>query len=103
MDKLPKLGEMYNCYDDGKICESRRYFVKIINIIPFGEAPQEMIDEWNERKSEYDWLYAKETDFFIIGDSYEQEEVTQQIFARTIDGKWFGLGAYWNCGLLKIE
>jgi hypothetical protein len=29
--------------------------------------------------------------------------VTKQIFARTIDGGWFGVGTYFNCGRLVIN
>lgn len=35
MRKLPEIGKFYDCYDDGKIHESRKYKVKIISIIPF--------------------------------------------------------------------
>ena len=35
---LPEIGKTYNCFDDGKIRESRMYQVTIDEIIPFEKA-----------------------------------------------------------------
>ena len=82
--KLPEIGKFYDCYDDGKIHDSRK---------------------WEEYKEGYDWLFAKETDYFIIANSYERGEfcLSESIFVRTNDGEWFSMGDLWNSGLLIVE
>jgi len=101
---LPNINQIYDCYDDGKIRESRRYQVKVKDIIPFDKAPEDILEEWDSISKYPGSLFASATDYFIIADSYEQENiVTTEVFARTVDGGWFGLGDYWNCGLLIIK
>lgn len=101
--KLPELYKEYDCYDDGKISESRRYRVLITNIIPFKEANSELVKAWQIAIDNYDWLFAKETDYFIFAISYEWWYPQVEIFARTKNGDWFGLGTYdshekyWDC------
>lgn len=86
--KLPEIGKFYDCYDDGKIHYSRKYLVRITNIVPFSEISSEILKKWEEYKEGYDWLFAKETDYFIIADSYEKGEfcLSESIFVRTNDG-----------------
>lgn len=101
--KLPELYKKYDCYDDGKITESRKYQVLITDIIPFNKADKDLVEAWIFAINQYDWLFAKETDYFIFAVSYEQWYPQVEIFARTKDGGWFGLGTYdpyeqyWNC------
>lgn len=103
--KLPEIGKFYDCYDDGKIRDSRKYLVRITNIVPFSEISSEILKKWEEYKEEYDWLFAKETDYFIIANSYERGEfcLSESIFVRTNDGEWFSMGDLWNSGLLIVE
>lgn len=110
--KLPELYKKYDCYDDGKITESRKYQVLITDIIPFEEADPDLIEAWKTAVKEYDWLYDKETDYFIFAVSYERWYPQVEIFARTLDRGWFGLGewddyhrtfdGYWCSGRLII-
>ena len=111
--KLPELYKKYDCYDDGKITESRKYQVLITDIIPFEEADPDLIEAWKTTVKEYDWLYDKETDYFIFAVSYERWYPQVEIFARTLDRGWFGLGewddyhrtfdGYWCSGKLIIS
>lgn len=102
-NKLPELYKKYDCYDDGKITESRKYRVLITDIIPFDKASPGLVEAWMEAVNHYHWLFAKETDYFIFAVSYEWWYPQVEIFARTKDGGWFGLGTYdsyeqnWNC------
>ena len=108
MDRLPEIGKFYDCYDDGKISESRRYQVKITNVIHFKDANEKIIEKWKKCVNKNNELFAKETDYFILADSYEQgkDNITKSIFARTLDKKdWFSFGLdcdsnLWNNGLL---
>ena len=92
--KLPELYKKYDCYDDGKIIESRKYQVLITDIIPFEEADEDLIEAWKIAIDHYDWLFAKKTDYFIFAISYEWWYPQVEIFARTKDGGWFGLGNF---------
>ena len=93
--KLPELYKKYDCYDDGKITESRKYQVLITDIISFKDANPDLVRAWHNMIIDFDQLYAKETDYFIFAVSYEWWYPQVEIFVRTIDGGWFGLGE-WN-------
>ena len=100
----PVLGQTYNYFDDGKIRESRRMAVVITEIIPFSEIDEETLNDWKEEVEECDWLYAKETDYFVKADlKVSDDKVEKIIFVRTINnnGGWFSLG--WWGGRLDID
>ena len=103
MEELPIIGQEYDCYDDGKMWESRRYKVVIKEIIPIKDANCDLVNQWIYAKKCSDWLFAARTDYLIVADDYEREVVTTQVFARTIDGGWFGIGAYFNSGRLVVN
>ena len=100
----PVLGQTYNYFDDGKIRESRRMAVVITEIIPFSEIDEETLNDWKEEVEECDWLYAKETDYFVKADlKVSDDKVEKIIFVRTINNNdgWFSLG--WWGGRLDID
>jgi hypothetical protein len=103
--ELPKIGQTYNCFDDGKIKKSRLYQVTITEIIPFNDADEELLTLWKAKLQSY-WLFDK-TDYFIKFTSTEYELEPNGVFARTKQGDWFGLGtlsgASWNSGLLDLN
>lgn len=90
-----ELNKTYNYFDDGKIRESRRMLVTITEIIPFNEIDEGTLLSWKEEVELCDWLYAKETDYFIKGllkiDNDKDESI---IFIRTINGDWFSMGFF---------
>lgn len=100
-----EIGKTYNYFDDGKIRESRRMPVVITDIIPFNEIDKKTLDIWNEEVIEIDWVYAKETDYFIKGDLQMDDEpngeIEKIIFVRTINNGWFSLG--WWAGDLDVD
>lgn len=98
--KIPKINKTYNCFDDGKIRESRRYEVTVTEIIPFENISDEILSDWKyEIKSSY-WLYDEVTDFFI---KTLDEDKDTHIFVRTKDNGWFSLGGFLNCGRLDVD
>ena len=99
---LPEIGKTYNCFDDGKIRESRMYQVTIDEIIPFEKADKQLLELWEEEGLSCDWLFDK-TDYFIKFTSTEFKDEPKRVFARTKNGWWFGLGNYWNSGRLDID
>lgn len=95
MKQLPKVGEKYSYFDDGKIKESRKLIVTITNIIPYNEIDSDTLSEWNEEVKDCDWLYSTETDFFINGFLKTSHNSTEDVtFVRTKDGGWFSLGIW---------
>ena len=104
MESLPIIGKEYDCYDDGKIWESRKYKVVIKDIIPIKDANCDLVNPWIYAKHVSPHLFAKRTDYLIVADDYEREPtITKQIFARTKDGGWFGVGRFFNCGRLFVN
>ncbi len=98
---IPKINKTYNCFDDGKISESRKYTVDITEVIPFAEVDSETLDIWNDQVKDCHWLFSKETDYFIKFKN--GEEGREGVFARTKNGGWFGLGNFWNSGRLDVD
>lgn len=99
---IPTLNETYHYFDDGKIRESRKMLVTITDIVPFDKIDKYTLGEWNEEVVEHDWLYNKETDYFVAGDlKISNNEVEKVFFVRTVDNGWFSLGD-WS-GKLDID
>lgn len=97
---IPEIGKTYNCFDDGKITESRLYTVDVVNVIPFDKIDKETLSEWKEQVNECDWLFAKTTDYFI---KTENGEDGNAVFARTLSGGWFSIGRFMNSGRLDVD
>lgn len=100
MKPIPEIGKTYNCFDDGKISHSRLYTVDVVSVIPFENIDEDTLDEWVERVEECDWLFAKETDYFIKTSNGEDGDA---VFVRTLDGGWFSIGQFMNSGILDID
>lgn len=90
-----ELEKVYNYFDNGKIRESRRYDVRITEVVPFEEIDPETLQLWEEEKEDCPWLYAPKTDLFLKGTidipGWPNEEI---VFVRTIDQRWFSLGLW---------
>lgn len=104
---IPKKNKKYSYFDDGKISPSRHSFMKIIDVIPSDEASPDMLDFWDAMKTSSDWIFAKETDYFIIGyempdyGDHNWQTIHTTLFARDEDGGWYGFrtndpDGYWN-------
>lgn len=104
IEPLPKIGGKYYYFDDGKIKITRRMEVIITEITPFNEIDSETLKLWME-EVEYsnDWLYAKETDYFVKANlKISDDKIENIVFVRTINnGGWFSLG--WWGGRLDID
>lgn len=97
-----EIGKTYNCFDDGKIRENRRYEVKITDIIPFNNINEEILNLWKNEVKSCHWLYKHETDYFIKGEQIINKNTTKYpIFVRTKDNKWFSLG-FWG-SILDVD
>ena len=130
MDKkdIPKIGEYYHFFDDGKKSPSRHYICKVERIIPFNEAKNIImntprgnnIDEdgnwintftdmslediWEDEVLQCSWLFAPETDYFIEASCpvYDDNNLW---FARTKYGGWFSMNiqSWWQSGELDVD
>jgi len=99
---IPEINKVYNYFDDGKIRESRRMSVTITDIVLFNLMDEEILSLWKEEVKDCCWLYAEETDFFIIGDlKISDNRIEKIVFVRTKNNGWFSLG-YWG-GELDVD
>ena len=88
---VPEVGKEYHTFDDGKIKPSRHSIVKITEVIPYTEFRNSTIlSAWGHEVQSCYWLYAKETDYFVVGE-YDDEV---GYFVRTTDGGWFSIGFF---------
>jgi len=99
---LPVLGQKYNYFIGNKVNKSRRAELVITNIIPFDKINDEALDYWRQEVESRDWLYAKETDYFVIAE-LTHGDIGEMCFVRTVDDAygWFSLG-FWS-GKLDID
>ncbi len=101
MHGIPQINETYDCFDDGKINKGRHYKVKVESVIPFDDIDKDTLELWEREVSSCHWLYKKDTDFFVIGVNVKLNK--QEIFVRTTDMGWFGIGGFLCCGRLDID
>ena len=99
---LPKIGEQYHFFDDGKNGNSRHYIATVKKIYRYREMPIEVRKAWKKEIKQYPWLYQNKTDYFVIADirNYENDV----IFCRTKSGGWFSIDYpyFWMSGLLDV-
>lgn len=100
MKDVPKIGNTYNCFDDGKITHSRLYTVDVVEVIPFNQIDKETLTNWKEEINQCYWLYAKKTDYFVKTENGEDGDA---VFVRTKDGGWFSIGQFMNSGRLDVD
>lgn len=100
MKPVPEIGKNYNCFDDGKITQSRLYTVDVVDVISFDKIDIETLEEWKDQVEQCDWLFAKETDYFIKTENGEDGNAT---FVRTLNGDWFSIGQFMNSGRLDVD
>ena len=122
--KLPKIGEFYHFWDDGKTSVSRHYICKCERILTIEEAKDIIVtvpewdfdknennfndmslyEQWKEEVLNHDWLYAVDTDYFIECScpKYDEDNLW---FVRTKDGGWFSMNVQnsWQSGRLDID
>lgn len=98
--EIPKINKTYNCFDDGKIRESRLYTVDVKEIIPFDMIDRDTLDDWKDEVERCFWLYEKETDYFIKTENGEDGDA---VFVRTKNGGWFSIGGFMNSGRLDVD
>ena len=122
-ESLPKMGEYYHFFDDGKITPTRHYIAKCLEIIPFEKfksiqienipiynenceirVTKSLYDIWQEEQKDCDFLYAKKTDYAIKCNCpiYDENDL---YFVRTKNGGWFSMNiqSSWQSGRLDVD
>jgi len=124
LNSIPKIGEYYHFWDDGKCSMSRHYICKCERILVPSQAKyiEVEIPEWdfehNENKfvktnvynvwksevKEHDWIFAENTDY-LIECSCPKYDKHNLWFARTKGGGWFSMDiqSSWQGGRLDID
>lgn len=124
MKAIPEVGAFYHFWDDGKTSPSRHYICKVERVVTQNVARsiKVMVPEWNYDTNEtefvettlydhweiqvanHDWLYAKETDYFVEVSCpvYDDNNLW---FIRTKNGGWFSMDVQssWQGGRLDID
>ena len=105
LQPIPNVGQVYHCFDDGKVRFSRLYLVEVIETLgemEFKRKYPEEFKNWLEISKSHYWLYSRSTDKFVVANCKESNEHPLGIFVRTKQGGWFGIGDWFNSGLLDV-
>ena len=99
---LPKIGQQYHFFDDGKSSNSRHYIATVKKICRYWEMPIEVRQAWKKEVKDCNWLYKPKTDYFVIADVRDYDD--DVIFCRTKSGSWFSINYphIWMGGLLDV-
>lgn len=116
---LPKVGEYYHFFDDGKCSPGRYYICRIERILTLEEAKSikltiknelgEFVEHslyfiWLTERDGHDWVYAKETDF-ILEVSCPTYDDNLLYAARTKWRGWFTMDiqSEWQGGDVDVD
>ena len=121
--RLPKIGEYYHFWDDGKSSASRHYICKIERIITEEESKNIIVEvpeydwvkgedimvkktlyeQYQEQALEHDWVYMPITDYLIEAScpNYDNNNIW---FIREKNGGWFSIDVqnFWQSGELDV-
>lgn len=91
--RVPKVGEKFHFFDDGKSSPSRHYIVTITDVKNFDDLSETLQNEIKEEQKQCHWLYAKETDYVLKG-VLNNTNIEPLYFIRTKNEKWFSIGLW---------
>ncbi len=100
---LPKINKTYNYFDDGKIKKSRQYPVTITDIIPFNKIDNKILSIWKEDVESCNWLYAKNTDYFIKGSLNIHKDKSEEVYFNLSVSKVLLQTCVSGCLLLTLK
>lgn len=120
---IPKVGESYHFFDDGKLSPGRHYICKVEQVVKYDDARDIIIKDisvwdnngayhkenntliecWLKEKKCNDWVYADTTDYFVEISCPKYDKYNLW-FARTKDGGWYSLDIQsgWQGGQLDV-
>ena len=95
-----KIGDKFNCYDDGKVRVSRQDVVIIKDIIPIEKWDEDQWSKINESLiDDEEWAKGVDHKVCLIGVNSEGKE---DIFLKTRYESWFSIDE-WGSGLLDVN
>lgn len=122
--RIPKVGEKFNFFDDGKISLSRVHIAEVKQILTYGEAKEmkvsvmcdtglettemSIVERWKQEIEDstpgLKCNFAEDTDVFIICSipTFDDYDI---VFART-EGGYFrsmDIQCFWQTGVLDIS
>lgn len=123
---IPKVGEFYHFFDDGKTSPSRHYICKCERVVTFEEAKSIMVtvpdyectqdnpiynlvslyDHWHDDEMpNHDWLYETETDYFVECSCPVYDDNNLWFVRTKNDGGWFSMDiqSWWQGGRLDVD
>lgn len=88
--QVPSIGTEYYFFDDDKININKRYIATITDIIPFSQAPENLIYEWSENLNYNPNIFNEMTDVFIQTSipEYDDDPI---YFVRDIHGSFYSI------------
>ncbi len=112
-NNIPEIGKEYHFFDDGKTSLSRHYVCKCERVVTpeeakaitfnFDDGEIVLYDIWKDESSKCDFLFAKDTDYFVEVScpSYDENSLWA---VRTKDGGWFTLDVQssWQGGRVDV-
>ena len=103
LQPIPEVGKKYHCFDDGKITYSRHFIIRVNEVLGHQQFRKKYPKEfklYREAVKDHYWIYSTHSDKFII--TYKGENNEFGVYVRTKQGDWFGIGNWWNCGVLDV-
>ena len=123
---IPKVGEFYHFFDDGKTSPSRHYICKCERVVTSEEAKSIMVtvpdyectqdnpiynlvslyDHWHDDEMpNHDWLYETETDYFVECSCPVYDDNNLWFVRTKNDGGWFSMDiqSWWQGGRLDVD
>ena len=122
---VPKVGEFYHFFDDGKTGPSRHYICRCERVVTSEEAKSIMVrvpdeectkdnpvyndislyDHWHDNEMpNHDWLYETETDYFVECSCPVYDENNLWFVRTKHNGGWFSMDiqSWWQSGRLDV-
>ena len=119
---IPKVGEFYHFFDDGKLSPGRHYICKVEQVVKYDDARDiindisvwdnngayhkennTLIECWLKEMKCNDWIYADTTDYFVEISCPKYDKYNLW-FARAKDSGWYSLDIQsgWQGGQLDV-
>lgn len=100
---LPEIGKTLAIYDDGKISFCRLNFAKVLEVIPWEEASEELKEELRKASIEVDWIFNPTTPYFIKCEIPHSDPITKEEYSVIRHFAW-SKKEYWFdifCGFMN--
>lgn len=91
---VPKEGQIYHAFDDGKITPSRHMLMKVVKVHDVNFIRPFLKACIAQEKEEHYWLFDGTTDYVVECEWLTDSSLCDHkdyYFIRTIHGKWFAM------------